>query len=243
MLELEALDALEAEDVRAMREHLDDCAECRSELTELRDAAAMLAHLVTPAAPPAALRSRILERVAAERQEPKTKEKEPLPFVPRKSSYNWAALLAAAILIGALIISLLIVWQRKNEMEAELAREREARELLTAPDASVVALAGTETAPQARARLAYDRSTGRAMLFAYDLPPAPAGKAYQLWFITPDGRVLPGGVFSTDTSGRAEMRDQIPADGRNAQTFAVTLEPAGGVKVATGAKYLLGSKS
>lgn len=253
MLELEALDALDQTEERAVREHLEDCAECRAELGELRDTAAMLAHLVPAATPPAHLRARILEAVAAEGQNsnaqaetdrPSLKEKEPLPFAPRRrASYNWGALLAASLLIGALIVSLFLLWQRKNAAEAELAREREVRELLSAPGSSMVMLSGTETAPQARAKLAYDRQTGRAMLFAYNLPPAPAGKAYQLWFITPDGKVLPGGVFGTNTSGQAEMRDQIPVEGRDAQAFAVTLEPAGGVSVATGAKYLLGSKS
>lgn len=265
MLELEALDALDGMEGRAMREHLEDCAECRAELSELRDTAAMLVHLVPAATPPAHLRARILEAVAAEDGQsdaragrvaqaerdaktpivasPGVKETGTLPFVNRRSSYGWATLLAASLLIGALLVSLFLVWQRKNQAEAELAREREVRELLAAPGASMVELSGTETAPQAQAKLAYDRQTGRAMLFAYNLPPTPAGKAYQLWFITPDGRVLPGGVFATDPSGRAEMRDQIPAEGRNAQTFAVTLEPAGGVAVATGAKYLLGSRS
>jgi hypothetical protein len=212
----------------------------------------MLVHLVPAATPPAHLRARILDAVAAEDQKSDAqdgtdtdahKEKEPLPFVPRRASYNWGALLAASLLIGALLVSLFLVWQRKNQAEAELAREREVRELLSAPGSSMVTLAGTETAPQARAKLAYDSQSGRAMLFADGLPPAPAGKAYQLWFITPDGKVLPGSVFTTNPSGHAEMRDQIPVEGRNAQTFAVTLEPAGGVSVATGAKYLLGSKT
>lgn len=77
------------------------------------------------------------------------------------------------------------------------------------------------------------------MLFAYNLPPAPAGKAYQLWFIADLKHPVPGAVFNTDQQGRAVMRDQVPEAGRNASVFAVTLEPAGGVSAPTGEKYLL----
>jgi anti-sigma factor RsiW len=95
MLELEALDALDQTEERAVREHLEDCAECRAELRELRDAAAMLVHLVPAATPPAHLRARILDAVAAEERKSNAKaetdtrplkEKEPLPFVPRRAS-------------------------------------------------------------------------------------------------------------------------------------------------------------
>jgi anti-sigma-K factor RskA len=80
------------------------------------------------------------------------------------------------------------------------------------------------------------------VLLADNLPPAPAGKAYQLWFIVGD-KPQPGTVFTPDATGHAEVRDQAPAAGRNATVFAVTLEPSGGVSAPTGDKYLLGAAS
>jgi anti-sigma-K factor RskA len=114
--------------------------------------------------------------------------------------------------------------------------------LFTTPDARVTVLAGLDAAPRARATLAYDRRTGRTQLYTYNLPPAPVGKAYQLWFIA-DGRPLPGKVFKTDAQGHASLRDQAPANLSDATVFAVTLEPEGGVSAPTGSMYLKGNAS
>jgi anti-sigma-K factor RskA len=171
---------------------------------------------------------------------------------------------AAAIALAALATLSAVLWGRTQELgaevarlterlgasEGELARERgqlarmqEVNEFLTAPGARVMDLAGTKTAPQASARVAFDRSTGRVLLLAYDLPPAPQGKAYQLWFIAGNKPPLPGGVFKTDARGRASLADRLPAEAQNPNAFAVTLEDERGVQSAEGAMYLLGSDS
>jgi len=126
-----------------------------------------------------------------------------------------------------------------SELQNELARRRESESLITAPDSRIVALKGTKEAPAARAKLIYDQRAGSVVFYAYDLPPAPAGKTYQLWLIA-GGKPRSAGVFTTDQAGRAVLRSQVPTDGRKASAFAVTLEPAGGVSAPTGDKYLLG---
>jgi anti-sigma-K factor RskA len=74
------------------------------------------------------------------------------------------------------------------------------------------------------------------------MPPPPAGKAYQLWYLS-GNRAMPGAVFNIDASGRAMMHDQLPPEARDATAFAVTLEPASGVNAPTGEKYLLSPAS
>lgn len=185
-----------------------------------------------------------------------------LPFAPPLKR-KWSApavfgALAASLAFVALAVSLFSLWQRNNRMQAEmaalqerlnrtqgeLARQIERQAPLASPESQAALLAGTNVAPRARAMLAFDKKTGSAMLIANDLPPAPAGKAYQLWFIA-DGHVMPGGVFTPDARGHAEVRDQMPAEGLKAPSaiFAVTLEPAGGVVAPTGEKYLLSQTS
>ncbi|HEY0004782.1 MAG TPA: anti-sigma factor [Pyrinomonadaceae bacterium] len=181
-----------------------------------------------------------------------------LPFArPKRGNWSSAARLgaiAAALAFAALVVSLFILWQRNNALRAEVAslsqrvnrtqeelvEAREENRMLAAPDTAL--LAGTNMAPQARGKLTFDKQTGRAMLLAYDLPPAPPGKAYQLWFIA-GSHVMPGSVFQPDAQGRAVMREQMPAAARSASIFAVTLEPQGGVPAPTGEKYLLSSTS
>jgi hypothetical protein len=165
--------------------------------------------------------------------------------------------LAASLAIAALLLSLALTWQRNSRLQGELAllsntvhqtkqelaRTRADRELLAAPAAHNATLAGTKIAERAHARLTFDASTGHAILLAADLPPAPAGKAYQLWFIAAGRPPIPGGVFTTDASGRAEVRDIVPPEGRRAAIYAVTLEPAGGTNAPTGEMYLKSSAS
>lgn len=171
---------------------------------------------------------------------------------------------AAFLVVAALAVFSLALWGRTRELGAEVARlnERleasegelargrgqlarvlEANEFLTAPDVRVMSLAGTKTAPRASARVAYDTASGRVLLLAYDLPPAPAGKAYQLWFIAGARPPLPGGVFKPDARGRGSLDDRLPSDAPALNAFAVTLEDERGVQSAQGAMYLLGSDS
>src|ERR1051326_404729 len=65
LLALEAAGARDAGERGALEEHLSSCAECRTELRALGDAAASLAYTVAPVAPPARLRARVLESVRA----------------------------------------------------------------------------------------------------------------------------------------------------------------------------------
>ncbi|HEY9401802.1 MAG TPA: anti-sigma factor [Pyrinomonadaceae bacterium] len=168
-----------------------------------------------------------------------------------------AGSLAASLALAALLVTLALTWQRNARLQGELARLSETvsrtqqelahtradRELLAAPDAHTATLSGTKVAERAHARLTFDAQTGRAMLTAADLPPAPAGKAYQLWFIAEGKPPMPGSVFQPDARGHAEMHETIPPEGRNAAIFAVTLEPAGGTSAPTGEMYLKSSAS
>jgi hypothetical protein len=178
-----------------------------------------------------------------------------------RPSLGFGAAVAATafVLLGA---TSLLLWSQNKTLSAEVARlydrlretqgelgsqreqlasARDVNELLSAPGARFAELAGKKPAPQAHAMLAYDRATGRAVIMATGLPPAPAGHAYQLWLIA-DKKPMPGGTFKTDAEGRARMSDRLPAD-IGQPTFAVTLEREGGVPAPEGDVYLLGSAS
>ncbi len=127
-----------------------------------------------------------------------------------------------------------------ERQRVELSREREVAGLFSAPQSRVTPLQGTKDAPTASASLAFDAATGRAVLVASGLPPAPAGKAYQIWYIA-GGKPLPGPTFKPDAEGRGEMRAEIPVEGREARQFAVTLESEKGAQAPSGVMYLLGS--
>jgi hypothetical protein len=171
--------------------------------------------------------------------------------------FGAAAAAAAVVLLG---LTSLALWNRSQSLRAEvaslydrlraaegevsgqreqLASARAVDELLASPAVRVAELSGKKPAPQAHAMLAYDRSTGRAVVMATGLPPCPAGHAYQLWLIA-DNKPLPGGTFKSDAQGRARMSDSLPPN-HPAPTFAVTLEREGGVPAPEGDIFLLGT--
>lgn len=129
--------------------------------------------------------------------------------------------------------------QKLSELQAQLERERQERELLASPASAVFALNGTENMPTAKARLVFDPKTGKAMLFVEGLPDAPAGKVYQIWWITDPKKPAPGGTFKTNENGKGVLKDQIPPQFTNASIFAVTLEPEGGSTAPTSKPYLI----
>lgn len=153
---------------------------------------------------------------------------------------------AASVLIVALLAGLFIFANQRaalraerDQVRGELARERVATELLTQAESRIAALNGTSFAPRADGRVAFDRRDGRVAVFVHDLPPAPAGRAYQLWFLTSDARKIPGTVFSADAGGGAVVQANVPAAERgNTAGFAITLEPQGGSTQPTGEIYL-----
>jgi anti-sigma-K factor RskA len=62
-----ALDALDPDEAEAYERHLSQCEECREQLAELNETAAALAFGTAAPAPPARLRTSILDAAAAER--------------------------------------------------------------------------------------------------------------------------------------------------------------------------------
>lgn len=289
LLALEAAGALEAGERAPLEAHLSSCAECLTELRELSDAAAAIAYTVSPVAPPAWMRARVLASVrAVDPSEVASHAVDPSEFKanavdPSESkglgadlrgllkrfsvwqilgarpslAFGAAAALVAVAALGITTAALLSrnsalssevarLYDRLREAQTEttgvrtqLASARDLNDILASPDARLTQLAGKGEGARARATLAYERTTGRAVIVTAGLPPAPAGKAYQLWLIA-DNKKMPGGTFKTDTEGHARMSDRLPA-GETNPTFAVTLEREGGVTSPEGEIYLIGS--
>lgn len=198
------LDALEPEEEKAFEEHLRRCESCRDEVARLRLPAAAIAHDAPAAAPPTALRARILEQARRERGNV-------VPLRPR-----WAVPAAVAAAVAACAALGLGLWAAR--LHSDLSRRDALTAVLADPGARRVALAG---APGALV-VAPD---GRAALVA-DLGRPPAGKTYELWVIQA-GSPRRAGTFSA--AGGVLVDRRVPSGA----TVAVTVERAGGVDAPT----------
>ncbi|MGH7571336.1 MAG: anti-sigma factor domain-containing protein [Gemmatimonadota bacterium] len=226
----------------------------RRDMEEILGAIALDA---SPEAPPVRLRERVL---AGADGEAASRKAEP-PVVPLhredRSWLPWIAAGIAAVLVLFLGISNLQLRSRNDRLRSDLeaARERIAEadtaatrlaelrsdlELLAEPGSSVHALAGTGPTPEARARVFVDPATGRAILFAYDLPILQPDDVYELWAIS-DGTPRAAGTFRPGPEGRArlEITDRALLEGMDA--LAVTVEPAPGTEEPTGDMVLISS--
>jgi anti-sigma-K factor RskA len=111
--------------------------------------------------------------------------------------------------------------------------------ILTAPDLRRIDLAGQPPSPRASARAFWSRSRG-LVITASNLPALPAGRVYQLWFVT-TGAPISAGLLAPDDRGGLTTTLQTPADLPDPVALAVTLEPEGGRPAPTGDKYLVGA--
>ena len=250
------LGALDPSDRRAFEAHVATCPVCLEEVRSLQRVADALARAVPQRTPRAELRARVLasiagSRGAAARERPS-----------RAIVWSWLPAAAAVVLAAGLGM---YAWQlqgRVATLEVRLddaerrataaARETiEARQVadhaetalavLAAPDLTRIDLAGQAAAPQATARALWSRNRG--MVFTTtNLPPASAGRVYQVWVVTAKAPVS-AGLLTVDPSGRATVFFQTPPDILPPVAVAVTLEPAGGVPAPTGAMYLVGKPS
>ena len=110
-------------------------------------------------------------------------------------------------------------------VQKELGELRQQYEVLRNDEFRPVALAGTKTAPTAHARVLFNPATHKVYVDVRSLPALPAGKQYQLWALD-KGKPIDAGVLTAATAtgeGLQHMKDIA-----SAQTFAMTVEPAGG---------------
>jgi len=251
---LAALDALDGEDRAAFEAFVAKDPEIQREVAAYRELAGRIGSETAAVPPPAALRERIL------------RETRPAPAARPRA---WLPPALAAALVAALAGLLVVLAQRNGarhmvELEhaaavearataqkalAEAASLREAlaievafRELVIRPQSRVVSLAGLPAAPHANARVVWHAERQEGVLLASGLSPAPAGKAYELWIIAKAAPV-PAGVFQVDAQGRAVFRLPAGLEFAGVKTFAVTLEPEGGVPAPTGPMVLAGAVS
>src|SRR5688572_2263723 len=258
MLPALALSALDAEEAQALNQHLAECHECRRELAGWEGTAASLSLSASPAEPSPQVRTRIMNAVSSDKGASAGEASRVVPFPQSRRaslmSFGRVGAIAAAVLCLVLILWIIVLWQQNRALrrdmddlmseyrlvQQEAQRWNEFAAILSSPGAKVTPLRGSGPAAAASAQFVYD-SSGNAMLMASGLPPAPAGKEYQLWFIVGQNPPIPSGTFAPDNIGRGDLTAQVPDRALNSAVFAVTLEPAGGSTAPTSAIYLRSS--
>ncbi|MGD9764488.1 MAG: anti-sigma factor [Candidatus Binatia bacterium] len=126
-------------------------------------------------------------------------------------------------------------------LRAALTRAEASLSVVEQPDFRIVALQETEQAAPAAGHMVFSASTGRAIFFAYDLPPVPPEKVYALWWITEREGPVRAVSFQPDKHGVAHLTADVARDAGAIRAAAVTIERASAVSKPEGPMVLIGS--
>jgi len=268
---LYALGALSQHEARSFEVHLrEGCPVCQTELSRYESVTGELG-LATPAAePPAYLRELLTARLENEAGLPAPAPagaagmplSTPKPAPSSVTLYlPWAVAACFAALFAFSYRAIrhsgqdtarqqerLVSLQNEGEqLKASLTQDRmliqqleQIRSALTSPGSRVILLSGLPAAPSASGAVLWDTQRSRWLVTA-SLPLAPAGKVYQLWFVTAAQAKTSAGVIRTDLTGRSFTVVEVPSDiSRQLAGAAITLEPEGGSEQPTMPIYALG---
>ncbi len=225
-----ALNALEADEAAALEAHLQTCASCRMRLADFRRLGAGLLAALPPRAPRPALRRTLQGRLSSPMRSTRSQF---------KLSWGQAGVAAAFLLLIAFnLLSILQIFSLR-EGQAELNRqfysEQTAIAMLAYPGTQSIAF----NQDGITGSLVVDKSRDLLAVFAWHLPPAPQGKAYQMWLIDPRGDRTSGGFLMPEADqpfAMAVIASPQPLAGFVG--FGITLEPSGGSPQPTGPKIL-----
>jgi len=249
-LALYALNELHGSELEEFEQHLDTCASCRRELQSLRSDLGLLGLSVVGPNPPTRSKERLMRAIAAEPRGASAAA----PVVPSGRRSFWWQWIPAAIALAVVVFAISLrqsnqsltdqlaeLRNRFNDQKVVLAHAQENMRLLLAPDAVHVSLTPPKAGRQPNATAIVSQSQNRMTLMASNLPPVPAGKAYELWIIPPQGAPVNAGVFKPDEHGSAVMLNHPLPGGVQPKTFALTVEDEAGSDKPTSPILLVGS--
>ncbi len=225
-----ALDILDEDEARQVREHLESCDICRHELRAYQTIVSELPLAGIETEPPPKLKESILEQA---RRSKHTAQ-------PDAGTSWWQTIrerlmlrtpawgMVSLVLIVLLGVSNLFLWQRLSQVESERQNK-----LATVP------LISGDFAPGATGMLVISSDGEHGTLVVDGLPVLDESQQYQLWLIR-DGSRTSGGVFSVDVEGYGSLWITAPEPLISYQAVGITIEPAGGSPGPTGERVLSG---
>ena len=233
-----ALDCLDDEDLLLVAEHVSSCEQCQAELQSFQSVVDQLAFLAPEASPSADLKDRFMSRLHADLSQPVIdlpKRRVPwwntLGRMLQRTAPAWGTVcLLIAIGLGTKSWTL---WRQLHPPVNEgMAEHDHMGEMF-----DVVRLGCTPEAPDAAGELMIGKDGRYAVLVVVGLPPLQPGYMYQLWAVDSEQRKS-SDMFEVTSHGYGSMTISIPQALLGYSQFIVTVEPAAGSPIPSGARVL-----
>lgn len=237
------LNALSDADERLFRAELEQHPEWAHHVEDAFASVDVLAESVEPVAPPPAVRSALLDRIAAEQREADveaTRDEDfaaagpaPTDAVPVQSEPPATPRLRTRgrrgprrlFVLAASIVAVLVLGFGAFVVTQQLVRPAAVVALERIDDAGDAQTATVELADGGQATAHWSASEGEAVLVADGLPVVADDETFQLWFVR-DGGAVSAGTFAAGADGDATTL--LTGTYEPGDVIAVTVEPEGG---------------
>jgi anti-sigma-K factor RskA len=243
------LDAMDADEREEFEAQLADSAELRNEVTELTDTAVLLGMAVDPVTPSPALKQNIMARLSQTPQLPRedtpvralravpvlaaepAAQADPIGVASAKSRVRWYTRPVVAIAASAAAVLLIVGGVAGANVAIQSANSSQQADALAAiTTASDVQRAQASVSTGGTATLVWSLHLKKSALIGKGLKALPAGKTYELWYISAAGTPTPAGLFESNGANTLQVLSGSMTRG---DTVGVTVEPAGGSRVPT----------
>jgi anti-sigma-K factor RskA len=210
-----ALGVLDAEEVRMIQAHLDDCIDCRNDADSWSAIIAMLPYAVEPRQPPAYVKRRLFALLNA--SEAPSEHATPLPQAKPKRWNSW-------LMTGALVMTLLCMGFGFSMFRMQSELNRRNRQMMFMSTA--VSYRPETKPPITDAMLYVQPGHTYALLIMREANPLPPGRVYQLWLAKANVR-LPV-MMLKDNDGEVMADFEAPDPMNTYDAVMVTVEPETG---------------
>lgn len=257
------LNALEPGEREEFHDMLQTASDEQLELfRKMQSAANQIAFTVEENKAPSIVMQRILDQIQGEQEEDTSSEVTGISSADKESTGFDRGSFAIAASFALLLVTLSLIFYSFNlsseisdkeeiiveqqtqitELQSEIQQKEELLSILESREVDLVIMSGMEVNPNGYGKIIWDSESNRALLQVSNLPAVPTDKEYQLWIIK-NNKPVSAGLFAVDDPNKDSFfkLEEISADEQNADAFAVTMEPKGGMPQPTGDMYLMGN--
>ncbi|MCS6844424.1 MAG: anti-sigma factor [Caldilineales bacterium] len=225
------LGAADPDEATWVKSRLADCPEAAQELTAYAALAEVMLYSAPPVRPPAYLAERLRAALAQAQHRPEPAVDRPQRRWLASRLPALAALALAVLLLAGGLLAAQVAGLRSQQRELAAQVERQSALLAAVGEGTYLRVtlpagpAGEAAGAEATVICDPERSVG--VVYARNMPPLPAGQAYQVWLIRGEERTS-AGLFHVSEEGRGLLTFQAPLPMRQYDSVGITMEPATG---------------